>query len=272
MISCRLLLTVFFSFTLTGCTNLFFFPSKDLNITPDKLGLEYKELELTQTNKTKVRGWKLLAQGTPKGTVLFFHGNAQNISYHIGNVYWLPKAGFNVILIDYQGYGPSEGSPSVVNAISDIRLALHEFQGETRPLIVYGQSIGASLTISALSNLKPTIKIDGVVLESPFASYQQIAREKLGGLWLTWPLQYPLSLLISDKHAPDRAIANLPKVPLLFIYSKADEVVLPHHSIELYQKAHEPKELWEYEKEPHIGIFQNEVTQARLTRYLEGIK
>jgi len=265
-----LILAIFLS--LSGCTNLFFFPSKELNITPDKLGLEFKELELAQADNTKIRGWKLLAKENPKGTVLFFHGNAQNISYHIESVHWLPKAGYNVILMDYQGYGPSEGTPSVKKAISDIRLSLLEFQSEVRPLILYGQSIGASLSITALSDLEPGIKIDGIVLESPFASYQQIAREKLGSLWLTWPLQYPLSLLISDRYAPDKSISRMPKVPLLMIYSKKDEVIDFHHTLDLYKKAQAPKELWEYEKPPHIGIFQNGVTQARLAQYLEGIK
>jgi len=272
VINASALLKPLLFFCLSSCTNLFFFPTKDLAVTPDTLGLEYNELELRHTNNTKIRGWKLAAQGKPKGTILFFHGNAQNISYHIESVYWLPKAGFNVILMDYQGYGPSDGSSSVKSAIADIRLSLLEFQSETRPLILYGQSIGASLSVAALTSLKPETKIDGVILESPFASYQQIAREKLRSLWLTWPLQYPLSLLISDEYAPDKFIATLPKMPILMIVSKVDQVVLPHHTLDLFKKAHQPKELWEYESYPHIGIFQNDATQARLVRYLEGIQ
>jgi alpha-beta hydrolase superfamily lysophospholipase len=259
-------------FLFSGCTNLFFFPTKNLSVPPDKLGLKYQELELPLPSGIKIRGWKLLAEGKAKGTIFFFHGNAQNISHHIENVYWLPKAGFNVIMMDYEGYGPSDGSPSVRKAISDINLTIQSFQNETRPLIVYGQSIGASLAITALAKISCDVKVDAIILESPFSSYQQIAREKLGSLWLTWPFQYPLSLLISDKYAPDKFIGQLLEAPLLMIYSQEDEVIPFHHTLNLYQRAREPKELWKYDKQRHIGVFRDEPTQARLIKYLEGIK
>lgn len=265
----RAILTFSLSLLLSGCTDLFFFPTKDLNIPPDRYGISYEKLELQHPSGVMIRGWKLIAEGKAKGTIFYFHGNAQNISYHIGGVYWLPKEGFNVILMDYQGYGPSEGESGVKEAVSDIKLTLTSYQSEARPLIVYGQSIGASLVVPALSELVKEVKIDGVILESPFASYQEIAREKIGSFWLTWPLQYPLSLLISDRYAPDRYINQLPQVPILMIYSKNDKVVPCHHTKGLYEKANFPKEVWEYEKQPHIGIFQNNETRARFVKYLK---
>jgi alpha-beta hydrolase superfamily lysophospholipase len=256
---------------LSGCTNLFFFPDNILVHTPDEFGIKFKETEFEHKDGTKIRGWYLLAEGEAQGTILFFHGNAQNISTHIGSVYWLPKAGFNVFLLDYRGYGVSDGSPSVEGAISDIELSIKSFQNEKRPIIVYAQSIGASLSVPTLAKLskQKDLRVDGIILESPFASYQQIAREKLGSFFLTWPLQYPLSLLISDQYAPDKTISQLPKVPLLMINSKDDTVVLPHHTLDLYSKANEPKELWTYESAPHIGIFQKPETQGRLLEYLK---
>jgi fermentation-respiration switch protein FrsA (DUF1100 family) len=278
--SIRLLL-VLISTTLSGCTNLFFFPDAKLVMTPDQLGLKFEERQLEHPDGTKINVWYLSAevqdQGQTetktrtKGTVLFFHGNAQNISAHIGSVYWLPKYGYNVILIDYQGYGISEGSASVKAALQDIKLTLKSAGKEQHPLIAYGQSIGAALLISALAELKESAGIDAAVFESPFASYQQIAREKLGLLWLTWPLQYPLSLFISDHFAPDKAIQNLPKIPLLFIHSRADTTVPYHHSEDLFALANSPKEFWRFDDAGHINIFRDSETRGRLVHHLETV-
>ena len=266
-----LYIATFLILSLSGCTNLFFFPDSDLAVTPKLLGLEAKDIELQQADNKKIFGWYLKAIGPAKGTVLFFHGNAQNISTHIGSVYWLPKAGFNVVMVDYQGFGISEGNATVATSLEDIKLVVKSFQTETRPLIVYGQSIGAALCITALAELNSEGTIDAAIFESSFASYQQIAREKLASLWVTWPLQYPLSLFISDRYAPIDHVENLPKIPLLFIHSKSDQTIEYHHTKDLFELANEPKELWTLEGVAHIRGFQNPESRARFIEYLERV-
>ncbi len=75
-------------FLLPGCTGLFFHPETEHVITPATLGLEYSDV-FFDNNGLKLHAWFLKARKKPKGTVLFLHGNAENISTHIASVYWL---------------------------------------------------------------------------------------------------------------------------------------------------------------------------------------
>jgi fermentation-respiration switch protein FrsA (DUF1100 family) len=83
-----------------------------------------------------------------------------------------------------------------------------------------------------------------VVLESSFSSYRGIAREKLGDIWLTWPLQWPLSFLFSSRYDPVDLIGGLPRCPLLIIHGDADEVVPLREGRALLAAARGPKDLW----------------------------
>ena len=109
---------------IAGCTQLFFFPMKQEVRTPADIGLVYEDVYFPGKDEHKLHGWYLPAVGHARATVLFLHGNAENISTHIGSVYWLPARGFNVLLFDYQGYGQSEGTPSVAGALDDVEAAL----------------------------------------------------------------------------------------------------------------------------------------------------
>ena len=72
----------------------------------------------------RLHGWFLPAQIPSRGTILFLHGNAENVSTHIGSVAWLPAEGFNVFLIDYRGYGLSEGVPTLDGLHRDVEAAI----------------------------------------------------------------------------------------------------------------------------------------------------
>ena len=105
---------------LSGCSNLtslFFYPQQQYLRTPSDINLEYDEVRVKAVDGTELVSWFLPAdedseQGKNSPIVLFLHGNAENISTHIGSVYWLPEEGVNVFLLDYRGYGHSQGAVS----------------------------------------------------------------------------------------------------------------------------------------------------------------
>ena len=262
-------------FLLQGCSNMFFIPMETLVRTPADIKLEYRDIEFESSDGMALHGWLLPAEGDAKGSILFLHGNAENISTHIGSVFWLPSEGYNVFLFDYRGYGKSSGAAELHGIIRDAEAAIAQLtqlpETQGTPLIVYGQSIGAAIASHAVAHSNYRDHIDALIVESGFNSYRQIAREKLADFWLTWPLQYPLSWTISDRYKPIAAIPLITPIPLLLVYSEEDYIVPPHHGELLFEAANEPKQLWRVPNGRHISVFSRPEERQRLLDYLNTI-
>jgi uncharacterized protein len=260
---------------LCGCTGLIFQPMRELVLTPDEIGLDYREIELQAADGVRLHGWLLPAAAPPRGSVLFLHGNAQNISTHIASVAWLPAEGFDVLLLDYRGYGRSGGSPSLAGLQLDFEAALDSLlaRPETKagPVIVFGQSLGGALAITALAGSPRRKQVRALIVEGAFTSYRALAREKLADFWLTWPLQAPLGLAIDDRYRPIDAIGELAPMPVLIVHGEDDRVVPPDHAIALYEAAWPPKTLWLVPGAGHIHAFTTAANRARLILYLKGV-
>lgn len=235
----------------SGCTSLFFYPSKEWIGTPDQLGVDYRDLQFYTEDRTRISAWFLpVPAGTEvKGTVFFLHGNAQNISYHIQNVIWLPAQGYQVFALDYRGYGQSHGVTTLPGIFADIRAGFDQMmlqdgvRGE--PVFVLGQSLGASLAAYWFSvDEVRRAQIDGVVLDAPFASYADTAQTVAAESWLTWAFQYPVRWSINDDYSAGPVIQQLAPTPLLIFHSPDDAVVAFKHGKALYDQARQPKELY----------------------------
>lgn len=257
---------------LSGCTQLIFQPMRPHRNDPAQLGITVEEHSFTTEDGLRLHGWRLPAQGELRGTLLLLHGNAENISTHIGSVWWLPQHGYSVYLFDYRGYGQSEGSPSLDGLMLDLRAAMQWVLGSPeardKGLVVFGQSLGASIAVSGLARMAQREAIRGVVLEGGMTSFRQVARELLANSWLTWLFQWPLSFTIDDRYRPIDDIAKLEGIPLLLIHSRSDAVIPFHHGEELFAAAREPKAFWPLEQGAHIAAFAEEQNQRRLLEWL----
>lgn len=259
---------------LTGCSGLLFVPMKPLVRTPADIGLEYRDVALTAADGTPLSAWWLPARGPAKGTVLFLHGNAENISTHIGSVYWLPAEGYQVLLLDYRGFGRSAGRPLIPEVFADIRAALAWLGNEPAvrdvPLFLLGQSLGASLG-GYLAGADPALRarFKAVVLDAGFARYRWIAREVAARSWLTWPVQWPIAWSMPDGYDLVDEVAHISPVPVLLIHGTQDEIVGYDHARALFDAAREPRFLLSYDG-PHIGSFQDpEIRTALLGFFAE---
>ncbi|MDX1756993.1 MAG: alpha/beta hydrolase [Marinobacter sp.] len=250
------------SVLLSGCSGLFFYPDRQVYLTPDRLNLAYRDVYLKTGDGETLHGWWLPAEArASQGTVYFLHGNAQNISSHILNVAWLPDAGYNVFLIDYRGYGQSTGEPDLEGALHDAEtglrwLANHQLAPE-QPLILLGQSLGGALGIALASewskrNEQPALA--AVVLDASFTGFRAIAREKLGEFWLTWPLQVPLSWTIPGEYEGIDLIAGIAPTPVMIIHSRSDGIIPFHHGPQLFEAAEQPKRFLATDT-PHAATF-----------------
>lgn len=275
------LLLAMLVFLASGCTGVFFQPYhyQDYLLTPKRVGLSYEDVHFKAKDGVLLHGWFLPAEGYALGTILFLHGNAENISTHLGSVDWLPKSHFSVFLFDYRGYGSSEGKPTLPGVIDDAESALRTLIArpdiDPNRIVVLGQSLGAALAVYvvARSELRPHVR--ALVVDSGFASYRRIARdklrEKLGDFWLTRILQLPLSFTINDNYSPIRAIPLVSPIPVLIIHDGDDQVIPEHHATSLFAAAGEPKKLWLLPDGGHIQTFNKAANRKRFVRYLTQI-
>ena len=259
---------------LAGCTNVFLQPDRHLYLNPDKVGVKWEEARFKSADGTDLTGLWLPAGKAPvKGVIIQFHGNAENMTSHFLSVYWLAREGWDVLAFDYRGYGASGGKKSLAGAVADGAAALAYARGKAPglPLVVLGQSLGGALAVASLDR-DGGAGVAAVVLDSTFSSYRRVARDKLGSVWLTWPFQWPLSLLFSDRWAPDRLIQRRKPVALLMLASPGDRVVPYAEGRRLFALAPGPKEFWDVPGGGHTEAFgrRGEEFRPRLIKFLES--
>lgn len=233
---------------LHGCSELLFYPEKGLSFTPAKLRLDYRDEYLRAADGTRLHAWWLPAKAgvAVKGTVLHLHGNAGNLASHLGGSWWLPEQGYQVLMLDYRGYGLSQGAPNLPAVYQDIDAAFAwlnqagEVQG--RPLFVLGQSLGGALAAHYLAEHAPQrARLSALILEGVPANYRDVARFALASSWLIWPLQVPLSKLVPDDYSAIHAMPRLAGLPLLIYHSVDDPLVPLSNGLRLYQAASPPR-------------------------------
>ncbi|RMF13828.1 MAG: hypothetical protein D6758_12485 [Gammaproteobacteria bacterium] len=104
----RLLISLVLACTLlTGCatsTRWLFYPDSRYYQLPDRLGIPYRTVYLFPEPEITLVNWWLAPDNASCGTVLFLHGNGENLSTHMNSVAWLTQQGWSVFLLDYRGY------------------------------------------------------------------------------------------------------------------------------------------------------------------------
>lgn len=268
----RTLTLLLLSLLLAACTQAFFYPHRVLVNTPGEFGLEYQPMEIRASDGTALYAWFLPARGDPQATVLYLHGNAENISSHLPSIAWMPAAGFNVLALDYRGYGRSGGDPSLDGAQLDIHAAmaalLRRPDVDPQRIVIVGQSLGAALAIHYAAHTDLRHNLRAIVVDSSFFDYRLIAQEKLAKSILTWPFQWLPRLTIDNDYSPAASVHAVSPIPLLFIHGDQDATVPLVHSERLFKLAAEPKEFWVVPGAGHIQAFRDDSVRKRLTEFL----
>jgi len=186
--------------------------------------------------------------GVPVGAdmvVLWFHGNAGNISHRYDMIRAMMELPAQVFIIDYRGYGKSEGKPNERGLYLDARAAWDYLVNERRvtpdSIVVFGKSLGGVAAIDLASQVEPA----GLIVQSSFTSAGDMAATILPFL--------PRFFL----HTKMDSLGKIAQVrcPKLFIHSRADEVVPYELGRRLYEAAPEPKEFYEVKGSPHNSTY-----------------
>lgn len=257
------IVVVFFLLQLVGCSNLtslFFYPQQEYLRTPNNINLAYEEVITNAADGTELHSWFLPAmetknQNADSPIVLFLHGNAENISTHIGSVYWLPEQGVDVFLLDYRGFGRSKGDAYVPAIFEDVESSLIWLRKRfpQRKIFIFGQSIGSAIATTSMALFKDEYQLSGLILDSSFTGYRDISQEVTGSHMITWPV-WPLTWLLPTQWDPQNHIADVSPSPILMFHSKEDSVLPYEMGRELYDIAKQPKK-WQPSKGGHIQTF-----------------
>ncbi|WP_111658020.1 alpha/beta hydrolase [Isoalcanivorax indicus] len=270
-LSLRLTLLSLFAAGLMGCTSVFFYPMSDWVQNPARQGLDYEDIILIHPDGLRLHGWWLpAATEEVRGTVYFLHGNAQNVSTHLMNVHWLPEAGYQVFLLDYREYGLSEGKARLPGVFDDVQLGLDWLAGAQRvegPLIVFGQSLGASMLPYVLAREENEGKYDCVIMEAAFAGFRDITRDVMRGSWLLWPFSFVFAPFISTDWDAQAHIADLAPQPLLLLHSHEDQIIPYAHGERLFEAAAEPK-TFQRLRGGHIASVRDPAVRDRLLDFM----
>ncbi|TCK17916.1 hypothetical protein DFR30_1170 [Thiogranum longum] len=228
----------------SACTNVIFQPSHEQFIDPGQIGVPVDELFI-KSGDAVLHGWHLPASAPIRGTVLFLHGNGQNVSAHLGATYWLPKHGFEVYMFDYRGYGQSTGTPDIDGVQKDAGNMLAWTARESclhgHKLTVLGHSFGASLAIYATASYPQKQRLNGLISVSAFSDYREISRDALSRHWFTRLFKWPLSLTISNRYRPAAFISEISPLPVYILHSPDDTIVPAYHVDKLFAAALPPK-------------------------------
>lgn len=260
---------------LGGCAPMFFHPARELAAPPELAGGSLEEVFFPSGDGVRLHGWILRPPGPTKGTVLFFHGNAENLGTHVNAVLWLVKEGYLVFAFDYRGYGKSDGTPDVpgVNrdGVAALDLAFHIRGADGGGIVVFGQSLGGAIAAYAVANSPRRGEIRALIVDSAFAGYRRIVRDKLIAGIVTLPLAWPGSWTVEDGYSPERWIGSVAPVPVVVIHGTKDPVVPFSHGERLYRLAKQPKGFWKVEGGRHATALLLPDVRNRLLGFLDSV-
>jgi fermentation-respiration switch protein FrsA (DUF1100 family) len=203
---------------------LVFMPISTLARTPEAAGLPFEDIELTASDGIQLHGWYIPAPNA-RSTLLFFHGNAGNISHRLDSIKIFHDLGLSVFIIDYRGYGQSEGSPSIkgtrLDALAAWQWLTEDKKIPAEKIILFGRSLGGAIAVELARSVTP----GALILESTFSSLAEMA---------PFIIPTPVArLIIWDAWNSTKTAAGI-TVPTLCIHSQADEVVPYRQGRRLY--------------------------------------
>ncbi len=243
-------------------SRLVYFPQveRKLTATPLAAGLAYEEVQLRTADNVTLHGWWVPA-GDARGAVLLLHGNAGNISHRIGYLKMFHGLRYSTLLVDYRGYGKSNGAPSEEGTYHDAEAAwshlIETRKLDAREIVVVGESLGGGVATWLAAKYPPR----ALVLASTFTSVPD-----LGAKVYPW---IPVRLLARITYGN---LERLPKigVPILIAHSRDDDIIPYAHAEMLFAAAREPKQLLPMSGGHNDGfLFAREEWAATLGAFLE---
>ena len=246
------LLLYFFQARMVFLANM---PGRALTATPEDVGLIYENLRLPTRDGERLHGWYVPAANS-RGVVLFFHGNAGNISHRLDSITVFNRLGLDVLIIDYRGYGESSGRPSEKGTYLDGEAAWEYLTGKrgVAPgrIVIFGRSLGGAVAAWLASRNQAA----AVIIESSFTSGEDMARRLYPFL--------PAGLITRLKY-PVAEYASRIDSPVLVVHSRDDEIIPFEMGEAIFAAVNGTKSFIELRGDHNNGFFLS------MQEYMEGL-
>ncbi len=264
---------------LSACSNFLFIPTRHFPVTPDKVDILYEDIFIETHDGLKLHGWKLHADLKPAdnkkaGSIIFFHGNGDNVSTQLPNTFWLVKEGYDLYVFDYREYGLSQGKAELDTIIIDMDLMIAYVVNqlpEDEKLIVMGHSLGGAMAIHSVAHSANRDRIKALITIEAFSDYHDVTQDVLAKSWLFWLFQLPLSFTVDNTYRPLDSIDLISPIPVFIMHSKSDEIIDIYHAERLFEKAKQPKSFGIIDS-GHNNIFIADKNRRILFDYLKTLK
>jgi fermentation-respiration switch protein FrsA (DUF1100 family) len=239
-------------------------PSRAVFATPDRAGLAYESVEIVTEDGVRLDGWYLPADREARGVLLFFHGNAGNISHRLDSLKIFFDLGLDVLIFDYRGYGRSEGKVSEQGTYLDAEAAWRYLTDGLRvpadKIVLFGRSLGAAIAAQLATKYDPR----ALIMESSFTSAPDLA----GQYYRIFPVHW----LARFRYAAKEYLGSV-QCPVMIVHSLDDEIIPIQHGRALFAAANEPKGFLEIRGGHNEGFLASGRTYVDgldqfLTRYL----
>jgi uncharacterized protein len=239
---------------------LVYMPTASLVTTPARHGMDYEDVYLTTEDGVSLHGWFVPAV-EPRAVLLFFHGNAGNISHRMDSIRIFRDLGLSILIVDYRGYGRSEGRPGEAGIRKDAHAAWmylrEERELDPAQIVVFGRSLGAAVAAELAALEQPA----AVILESAFTSAADLGAEVYP--WL------PVRALLRHRYEVRDVLPTVDS-PLLIAHSRDDEIVSFSHARRLLEAAHPDAVLLEMTGGHNDGFLRTGAGYARSVECVPG--
>ena len=238
---------------------LLFYPDtggRDLVDKPSDIGLQFDTVQISTSDNIWLYGWYIPAERS-RATLLFFHGNAGNISHRLDSIRIFHDLGLSVLIFDYRGYGRSGGKISEPGTYLDGEAVWNYLvdakKVDPQQVILFGRSLGGAVAADIAAKHHP----GALILESTFTSVPDMAAR-------LYPV-FPVRLLARFIYNTRLALQSV-TCPVLIIHSPDDEIIPFENGRILYETAGEPKHFLEIRGGHNDGFLVSGST------YTDGLK
>lgn len=242
-------------------SRLVFYPEIDREVaaTPSQAGLQYEDIHLKTSDGIGLHGWYIPA-AQPRGTVLFLHGNAGNISHRLDSVQMFHRLGYNTLIFDYRGYGNSGGVPTEQGTYRDAEAAWRYLTEQRNipscRIVLFGESLGGAVAAWLASREKPA----ALVIASGFTSVPDLGQQLYPYLPVRW--------LARIRYDTREYLCSV-TAPVLVAHSPEDEIIPFEHGRTLFAAANPPKQFLELAGGHNNGfIFMREAWVKELENFV----